>query len=94
MLLYAGDQDFICNYMGIENLIKEMEWSGEKGLGVSANVLSTNFMYLSYVKDRRNKDLVCQQRTSWYLGRIKRSELCKDLQFFTYGPVRFAARRT
>ncbi|KAL5508176.1 KEX1 [Sanghuangporus vaninii] len=33
VMLFAGDQDFICNYMGIESLIQNMEWNGEKGLG-------------------------------------------------------------
>ncbi|KAH7887403.1 alpha beta-hydrolase [Phlebopus sp. FC_14] len=33
VLLFAGDQDFICNYMGIESMIKSMMWNGEKGLG-------------------------------------------------------------
>ena len=33
-LLYAGDQDFICNYMGIESMIQGLEWNGAKGLGV------------------------------------------------------------
>ncbi|EJD01360.1 KEX1 protein [Fomitiporia mediterranea MF3/22] len=33
VMLFAGDQDFICNYMGIEALIQDMEWNGEKGLG-------------------------------------------------------------
>lgn len=37
VLLFAGDQDYICNYMGIENMIKSMSWNGEKGLGVSAS---------------------------------------------------------
>jgi carboxypeptidase D len=35
ILLFAGDQDFICNYMGIENMIKAMTWNGGTGLGVS-----------------------------------------------------------
>lgn len=35
VMLYAGDQDFICNYMGIESMIQAMEWNGGKGLGVS-----------------------------------------------------------
>lgn len=34
-MLFAGDQDFICNYVGIESLIQGMEWNGETGLGVS-----------------------------------------------------------
>ncbi|KAG1752379.1 alpha beta-hydrolase [Suillus paluster] len=33
VLLFAGDQDFICNYMGIESTIKSLTWNGEKGLG-------------------------------------------------------------
>ena len=35
VMLFAGDQDFICNYMGIETMIQGMEWNGETGLGVS-----------------------------------------------------------
>lgn len=34
MLFFAGDQDFICNYMGVESMIHNLEWNGEKGLGV------------------------------------------------------------
>lgn len=45
VMLFAGDQDFICNYMGIESLIKEMEWSGEKGLGVSCLCCNLRFRY-------------------------------------------------
>jgi len=33
VMLYAGDQDFICNYMGIESLISSLEWGGQQGLG-------------------------------------------------------------
>ncbi|KZT71626.1 alpha/beta-hydrolase [Daedalea quercina L-15889] len=33
MLLFAGDQDLICNYIGIENLIQAMTWNGATGLG-------------------------------------------------------------
>jgi len=35
VLLFAGDQDYICNYMGIEKMIDTMTWNGEKGLGTS-----------------------------------------------------------
>lgn len=37
VLLFAGDQDFICNYMGIESTIKSLTWNGEKGLGVGVS---------------------------------------------------------
>ncbi|KAJ7205304.1 Alpha/Beta hydrolase protein [Mycena pura] len=33
VLLFAGDQDLICNYVGIEAMIQAMEWNGAKGLG-------------------------------------------------------------
>jgi carboxypeptidase D len=34
VLIFAGDQDWICNYVGLEAMIKEMTWNGAKGLGV------------------------------------------------------------
>lgn len=34
-MLFSGDQDFICNYMGTEKLIKELKWSQSTGMGVS-----------------------------------------------------------
>ncbi|PCH40983.1 KEX1 protein [Wolfiporia cocos MD-104 SS10] len=33
MLLFAGDQDLICNYVGIESMIQAMTWNGQTGLG-------------------------------------------------------------
>jgi len=33
VLLFAGDQDLLCNYLGIENIIKDLKWNGETGLG-------------------------------------------------------------
>ena len=35
VMLFAGDQDLICNYMGIETMIQAMDWNGGTGLGVS-----------------------------------------------------------
>ncbi|KAJ3576241.1 hypothetical protein NP233_g575 [Leucocoprinus birnbaumii] len=33
VLLFAGDQDLICNHVGIETMIKNMKWNGGTGLG-------------------------------------------------------------
>ncbi|CCM01745.1 uncharacterized protein FIBRA_03811 [Fibroporia radiculosa] len=33
VLLFAGDQDLICNYVGIESSIQAMTWNGATGLG-------------------------------------------------------------
>lgn len=32
-MLFAGDKDFICNYVGIEALISALTWNGATGLG-------------------------------------------------------------
>jgi carboxypeptidase D len=34
VLLFAGDQDLICNYVGQESLIQSLTWNGGTGLGV------------------------------------------------------------
>ncbi|KAI0722676.1 alpha/beta-hydrolase [Earliella scabrosa] len=33
VMLFVGDQDLICNYVGIESMIQSMTWNGEAGLG-------------------------------------------------------------
>ncbi|TFY75442.1 hypothetical protein EWM64_g8571 [Hericium alpestre] len=33
VLIFAGDQDYICNYVGQEAMIQAMTWNGETGLG-------------------------------------------------------------
>ncbi|KAH9948790.1 alpha/beta-hydrolase [Amylocystis lapponica] len=33
IMLFAGDQDLICNYVGIESMMQAMTWNGETGLG-------------------------------------------------------------
>jgi carboxypeptidase D len=33
VLLFAGDQDLICNYVGQESVIQSLTWNGGKGLG-------------------------------------------------------------
>ncbi|KAF2480072.1 serine carboxypeptidase [Neohortaea acidophila] len=35
IILFAGDKDLICNHVGIENLINNLEWNGGKGMEMS-----------------------------------------------------------
>lgn len=35
VMMFAGDEDLICNYKGIERMIDSMEWGGGRGLAVS-----------------------------------------------------------
>jgi carboxypeptidase D len=34
VLIFAGDQDLICNYVGLESMIAGLTWNGATGLGV------------------------------------------------------------
>lgn len=38
VILFSGDQDLICNHMGTEELIHNMEWNGGKGFELSPGV--------------------------------------------------------
>lgn len=40
ILLFAGDQDLICCYKGIEALSNKLTWNGDTGFGVSCRLLS------------------------------------------------------
>ena len=39
VMLFVGDQDMICNYVGVESMIQALHWNGETGLGVSGYLL-------------------------------------------------------
>ncbi|KAG5220932.1 Cell death protease [Salix suchowensis] len=58
VLIFAGDQDLICNHVGLEAMIQAMTWNGAKGLGVSA---LTSF--LSHASARISPQVV--QTQSW-----------------------------
>jgi carboxypeptidase D len=38
IILFSGEQDLICNHLGTEELINNLEWSGGKGMEVSPGV--------------------------------------------------------
>lgn len=37
ILFFAGEQDLICNHVGIERMIDNLEWAGQTGFGVSTS---------------------------------------------------------
>lgn len=38
VMMFAGDEDLICNYVGIERTLERVEWGGGKGLSVSGKL--------------------------------------------------------
>lgn len=39
-MMFAGDEDLICNYKGIERLIGELVWHGKQGMAVSRQLVN------------------------------------------------------
>ena len=35
VMLFAGAEDLICNYKGIEKVVENLSWDGLQGMGVS-----------------------------------------------------------
>jgi carboxypeptidase C (cathepsin A) len=60
VLLFAGDQDLICNYVGLEAMIQAMEWNGAKGLGVRGFLRSLYPSLTIHTTDRA--DAVLERR--------------------------------
>lgn len=54
VLIFAGDQDLICNYVGLESMMQSMTWNGETGLGVCA-IITTRARLLTVHSFRRYK---------------------------------------
>lgn len=92
IMLFAGDQDLICNYVGIEALISALTWNGGTGLGkvqtqswtVDGTPAGTwvTSRSLTYVK-------VWDVLTvAFSLSGLKCDPNRADLQCFTYGTLR------
>lgn len=65
VLLFHGNRDIICNYIGAENFIKNLEWNGGRGFGEDSDSGPTdaiNWVYedevVGYVKSGRNLTFV------------------------------------
>jgi hypothetical protein len=48
VMLFAGDQDVICNYVGQEMLLEKMKWRGAVGMQVRAQVIMDLFHKLMH----------------------------------------------
>ncbi len=44
VLIFAGDQDLICNHIGLERMIENLQWQGSRGFSVRARVGSSDFV--------------------------------------------------
>ncbi|ODV61442.1 serine-type carboxypeptidase, partial [Ascoidea rubescens DSM 1968] len=60
IILYSGDKDIICNYIGTENLIDELNWNQQKGF--SENTSYINWYYnndnVGEIKSERNLTMI------------------------------------
>lgn len=58
VLLFNGNRDIICNYMGTEGFIREMTWNGRKGFPDGASDWLADNDIAGYIKTDRNLTFV------------------------------------
>jgi len=58
VLLFSGDQDIICNYMGTEAMINNLEWNGYKGF-------QNNTKLFWYVNDTLAGNIVTERNLTY-----------------------------
>jgi hypothetical protein len=69
VLIFAGDQDLICNYMGLEAMIQAMSWNGYTGFGVSLGSFLIRLAHFSRNPiGCSNAVLECEQHACGDLG--------------------------
>lgn len=74
-LLFVGDQDLICNYIGIENMINALIWNGGTGLGVCYFVSLPSSAILTVSSDCTDTIMECQLVTCRHLGNLKKFDI-------------------
>ena len=78
VLLFAGDQDLICNYVGQESMIQSLTWNGGKGLGVcTGNSSPLQTLELNDSLGSRNSDLGRRRHACWYMGFLAEFDICE-----------------
>jgi len=72
VLIFAGDQDLICNYIGLENMIKGLTWNGATGLGVSSSFFNVTESWLTGdTSDGSNTIMDSPISTCWDVGNVE-----------------------
>lgn len=74
-LLFVGDQDLICNYIGIENMIKALTWNGATGLGVCCVFPFRLQLILTVSSDCTDTIVECQLITCRHLGNFEKFDI-------------------
>ena len=94
VMLFAGDQDLICNYVGIEALISALRWNGGTGLGeVQTQSWTVDSVPAgTWVTSRNLTYVKVWNVPAMIFGSVVETEVCSDLQRFTYGALRQPTR--
>lgn len=62
VMLFHGNRDIICNYMGAESMIKKLTWNGETGFGEESEKQTIDWIHhgknSGYIKTARNLTFV------------------------------------
>lgn len=88
IVLFHGNRDIICNYIGAEDMIKKLEWGGSRGY--SDDVVVYDWLYndtvLGYIKSERNLTFVNVFDAS-HMVPFDKPETSRALMDILYGNV-------
>ncbi|KAG2333497.1 hypothetical protein Bca52824_004677 [Brassica carinata] len=68
LLIYAGEYDFICNWLGNSRWVEQMNWSGQKEFGSAKTVpFLVDGKEAGFVHDARHMVPMDQPKASWQM---------------------------
>mgnify|MGYP000138460064 CR=1 FL=1 len=94
ILIFAGDQDLICNHIGLERMIENLEWLGKRGFGVSGYTIcypseATDALFTFSGRPLHCESAVVrQQLSSGNMEERPESYLCLNRGRLAYGWLR------
>lgn len=80
IMMFAGDEDLICNYVGVERTVENLVWAGERGWGANATaqVWSMNGTQVGEWTEDRNMTYVRVRREEWL--ELESADMSADAQ--------------
>lgn len=75
VMLFAGDQDVICNYVGQEKLLEKLKWQGATGMGVRFSCYGLKKDVSRLLVERRDAPVGGERGSSWVVANGAKHEL-------------------
>lgn len=76
VMIFAGAEDLICNYKGLELMLEHMEWNGQLGMGVSRFPKQGAISTLT-LAECDNAGVAPEWDASWLVAGVAEHDLCQ-----------------